>query len=69
VHLNHGGRVQVAQLVERLHDVPLTAVVSSPRERTRETADPIAGDHGLTVVVCDALSTFDVAGWRGATFA
>src|SRR5439155_11273632 len=46
-HLNDVGLAQVAALVARLHDVPLTAIVSSPLERTRETAEPIANDHAL----------------------
>jgi len=46
-HLNDVGRLQVAQLVERLREVPLTAVASSPLERTRETAQPIANDRFL----------------------
>jgi len=66
--LNDAGRVQVETLVSRLHDVPLSAVVSSPLERTRQTAEPIARDHGLQVEVAAALSEFDFGEWTGATF-
>jgi len=68
-HLNDAGHAQVAALVARLHDVPLTGVVSSPLERTRQTAEPIARDHGLDVEIEPALSEFDFGSWTGATFA
>jgi probable phosphoglycerate mutase len=67
--LNDAGRAQVAALVARLHDVPLTAVVSSPLERTRQTADPIARDHGLDLEIDPALTELDFGSWTGATFA
>jgi probable phosphoglycerate mutase len=69
VHINAEGRRQVQQLVAVLHDVPLAAVVSSPLERTRETAEPVAADHRLDVIVEPAIVEFDVGDWTGATFA
>jgi probable phosphoglycerate mutase len=39
VHLNERGRAQATSLGERIRGVPLTAVVTSPLERCRETAD------------------------------
>ncbi len=41
VHLDERGRAQAAALAARLRDLPLTAVVSSPLERCRETAQAI----------------------------
>jgi probable phosphoglycerate mutase len=67
-HLNDAGRAQVARLVERLHPLAIGAVVSSPLERTRQTAEPIARDHGIDVEVDPAFIEYDVAGWTGATF-
>jgi broad specificity phosphatase PhoE len=67
-HLNQIGRTQVTQLVERLHHVPLTAIVSSPLERTRETADPIGRDHGLAVETNPAFLEYDVGDWTGTAF-
>ena len=67
-HLNDVGRAQVARLVERLHHIRLTAIVSSPLERTRETADPIAADHGLTVIINPAFLEYDVGAWTGLPF-
>jgi probable phosphoglycerate mutase len=41
IHLDERGRAQVAALGERLRGIPLAAVVTSPLERCRETADAI----------------------------
>jgi probable phosphomutase (TIGR03848 family) len=41
VHLDERGREQAAALGERLRPVPLAAIVTSPLERTRETAAAI----------------------------
>jgi broad specificity phosphatase PhoE len=67
-HLNEIGRMQVAQLVERLHGIPLTAIVASPLERTRETADPIGRDHRLPVETSPAFLEYDVGAWTGTVF-
>jgi broad specificity phosphatase PhoE len=47
--LNARGRVQAEALAELLDGVPLAAVVSSDLGRARETAELVAGRHGLTV--------------------
>jgi broad specificity phosphatase PhoE len=67
-HLNEVGRAQVARLVEQLHHIALTAVVSSPLERTRETADPIGRDHGLDVETIPGFLEYDVGAWTGMPF-
>jgi probable phosphoglycerate mutase len=69
LHLNDAGRAQLASLVAQLHDVPLSAVVSSPLERTRETAEPVARDHGLTIEIEPRVIEFDVGEWTGEQFA
>lgn len=48
VHLDDRGRAQVATLAARLRDLPLAAVVSSPLERCRETAEMILKDRADT---------------------
>jgi broad specificity phosphatase PhoE len=68
IRLNGIGRTQVARLVERLHDIRLTAIVSSPLERTRETADAIGRDHGLAVQTAPAFLEYDVGAWTGTSF-
>src|SRR6266568_7967035 len=49
VHLSDEGRAQTARLVERLHDVAIDAVYSSPLDRAIETAQPVAKDHKVRV--------------------
>jgi broad specificity phosphatase PhoE len=67
--LNESGRAQVEALVATLHEVPIDAVASSPLERTMQTAEPIARDHGLNVCAMPDLLEFDVGEWTGRTFA
>jgi broad specificity phosphatase PhoE len=67
-YLNEAGRTQVARLVDVLHHVPLAAIVSSPLERTRETADAIGRDHGLAVETVSAFLEYDVGAWTGLPF-
>ena len=45
IHLDDSGRAQAEALGVRLATVPLTAVVSSPLERCRETVDLVLGDR------------------------
>ena len=49
VHLNARGREQAERLAERLAALPIAAIYSSPLERCRETAAPVAADKGLKV--------------------
>jgi probable phosphomutase (TIGR03848 family) len=49
VHLSDEGRAQAARLTERLHEVQIDAIYSSPLDRAMETAQPIAKDHKLRV--------------------
>jgi probable phosphoglycerate mutase len=43
----------------------IAAVYSSPLERARETAAPIARDHGLPVLFEAELSDLNIGGWTG----
>jgi probable phosphomutase (TIGR03848 family) len=67
VHLNEEGRAQAAALARWLADVPLAAIYSSPLERTRETAQPLAEVHGLTVQVREGLGETRYGEWTGRT--
>ena len=49
VHLSDEGRAQASRLTERLHEVQIDAIYSSPLDRAVETAQPIAKDHKLRV--------------------
>lgn len=63
VHLNERGREQARALVERLEPVPIAAVYSSPLERCRETAAPLARARALEVRLERALLEVDYGEW------
>jgi probable phosphomutase (TIGR03848 family) len=67
VHLDERGRAQAAALGERLRGVPLAAVVSSPLERCRETAEAIlAGREPVPPLhVDEAVGEVGYGTWTG----
>ena len=65
VHLNARGREEAARLVERLEGVPIAAVYSSPLERCRETAVPLAKARKLPLRPRQALIEVDYGDWTG----
>ena len=65
VHLNEEGQAQAVALARRLADVPLSAIYSSPLERTLETAQPLAQAQGLSVQVRDGLGETGYGDWTG----
>lgn len=65
VHLNEEGRSQAAALAERLADVPLAAIYSSPLERTVETAQPLARAHALELDLREGLGETHFGDWTG----
>ena len=67
VSLGAEGRRQAEALAERLAGVPLEAVYSSPLERARETAAPIAARLGLAVRAVEELTELDFGDWTGRT--
>lgn len=69
VSLNEEGRTQAHQLVERLSQRAIAAIYSSPIERARQTAAPLAQARGLAVAIDDAFSEIDFGEWTGCTFA
>jgi probable phosphoglycerate mutase len=54
------GRDQAARLAAWLAREPIAHVLSSPQRRAKETAEPIAGAHGLDVEIVDGLVEYDV---------
>jgi probable phosphoglycerate mutase len=66
VRLNAAGRAQAAGTAARLENIRLAAVVSSPLERARETALPIADSHHLDVEVMPAFGELEFGEWTGA---
>jgi|YNPBryantNP2012_1023418.scaffolds.fasta_scaffold01745_7 probable phosphomutase (TIGR03848 family) len=65
VHLNDKGRGQAQALADRLKSWPITAIYSSPLERARETAAPLAEARGLPIQVLDDLNETDCGEWTG----
>lgn len=66
LHLSEHGQSQAEQVAERLAELPVTAVYSSPMERTRQTAEPTAERFGLPVVEEPGLIEGDFGDWTGA---
>jgi probable phosphoglycerate mutase len=65
VHLNATGRREADRLVDRLEGVPIGAIYSSPLERCRETAAPLARARGLPVRIRRGLIEVDYGDWTG----
>jgi probable phosphomutase (TIGR03848 family) len=65
VHLNERGRLQAERLVERLDGVRIDTIVSSPLERCRETAAPLARARGHAVDVKRAWIEVGYGEWTG----
>lgn len=63
--LTDTGHAQAQLLAEALAVLPIAAVYSSPRSRARDTAQPIAQQLGLTVVVADELRETAYGEWEG----
>jgi broad specificity phosphatase PhoE len=68
VRLGTDGLAQARRLAERMGRERIDAIHSSPRERTRETAEAIASTRGLPVTVDDALDEVDFGAWSGNDF-
>jgi probable phosphomutase (TIGR03848 family) len=69
IHLNELGRREAAALPERLDGVPVRAIYSSPLERCRETAAPLAKARGLPVRIRRRLIEVDYGDWTGRPIA
>jgi probable phosphoglycerate mutase len=67
LQLNEVGQRQAGALAGRSYG-KVTAVVSSPLLRARQTADAIAAPLGLSVEIVDDLVETDFGAWEGLTF-
>ena len=66
VHLDERGRAQAATLAQRLRQVVLAAVVTSPLDRCQETAAAVsAGRDGVTPEVDERLVEVRYGDWTG----
>ncbi len=67
VHLNEEGLTQAKELAERLANVEISHIYSSPLERATETAEPLAKSRNLPIEVNEHLSEIDFGTWAGKT--
>ncbi len=67
VHLDERGREQAARAAERIAELPLAALVSSPLERCRETAKALAAAQAQRIRVRTdrGLTECDYGEWQG----
>jgi probable phosphomutase (TIGR03848 family) len=65
VHLSARGREQAERMVERLEGVTIDAIVSSPLERCRETAAPLARARRVAVRIRRAWIEVGYGDWTG----
>lgn len=68
VHLSTEGEEQAAELARHFETVPVSRILSSPIDRCRETAAPIAERCGVPVEIEPALTEIDCGAWTGAPF-
>jgi len=66
VQLNAEGRRQADMLVQRFDGVRVEAIYTSPLERARETAAPLAQQRGLEPIVVNDIVELDFGEWTGA---
>jgi len=69
IHLNEIGRQQAEHLVERVDGIRVDAIYSSPLERCRETAAPLAKARRLSVHVRRRLIETGYGEWTGRSIA
>jgi len=69
ISLDERGAAQAAALAGRLRPVPVLAVVSSPLDRCRETAQALVAGRGLDVAVDDRLGEARYGDWTGQELA
>jgi probable phosphomutase (TIGR03848 family) len=67
VQLDEAGAAQASAVGERLAKVPLAAIVSSPLERCRQTADAVASGRRLAVQEDDRFGEARYGDWTGRT--
>jgi broad specificity phosphatase PhoE len=67
VHLNAQGREEAARLAQFLSAKPISRIISSPLERCRETAEPLATALKLPVEISETVLEVNFGEWQGAS--
>lgn len=65
VDLDDKGRQQATELVDRIGELPIRAVVCSPLLRCRRTVEPIAEALGVEAEIDDRFAEVDYGEWTG----
>jgi broad specificity phosphatase PhoE len=68
VHLNERGRKQAAELARVMTPLSIEAIYSSPMDRARETAEPLAIQLGLPIHLLPALNEIEFGTWTGIPY-
>jgi broad specificity phosphatase PhoE len=68
VGLNQEGREQAQRLAARLGREKVDEVLTSPLERARETAGPIAARLNCVIHTAKEINEIDCGGWTGLSF-
>ncbi|HAG99573.1 MAG TPA: hypothetical protein DCL75_12160 [Ktedonobacter sp.] len=68
IALNDTGREQAARLADALALLPISAIISSPLERARDTAEIIVQGRGLPIQLEPDLMDTDVGRWAGQKY-
>ena len=63
--LSDKGREQVQRLGERMKQIKIDRIISSPKKRAVETAAAIAQHHNLGIEIDDRLQEVDFGHWEG----
>jgi len=67
VHLNEDGKAQAEALGRRLADAKIHQIISSPLDRTQETAQAVAQHHPhLQIQTNEEIGEVDYGDWQGA---
>jgi probable phosphoglycerate mutase len=65
VHLSEQGKEESEAVAQRLAHLGVNHIYSSPLERARETAEPLARITGLSVQIVEDLQEVDFGDWSG----
>lgn len=69
VDLDDKGRDQAAGLIDRIADLPIRGLISSPLLRCRRTMEPLAAALCLEPLIDDRLAEVDYGDWTGRKIA
>jgi probable phosphoglycerate mutase len=68
VSLGSFGRSQAERVALRLANENIASILTSPLDRARETAEPIAARVDRHVEICEAINEIEFGEWSGQSF-